>query len=94
MEVALAISPTRPPSPLAIPDSLENASHALDELIRDARLSHPQTSRRRHDMVMAELEERAQAIAASIVASFRGAAAPSAPPLSFEMHGDRAQAWY
>ncbi|MBJ7440551.1 MAG: hypothetical protein JHD35_16195 [Sphingopyxis sp.] len=86
----MAPLPTRP----SIPDSLENASHALDALIRDARLSHPQTSRRRHDMVLAELEERAQAIAASIVAPFRGAAAPSAPPLSFETHGGSAQAWY
>ena len=63
----MAVSPAR----TSIPDSLENASHALDELIRDARLN----PRRRHDLHHADLEERARAIAASIVAPFRGAAA-------------------
>lgn len=86
----MAKMPTRP----SIADSLENASHALDVLIRDARLSQPRTSQRRHDLHHADLEERAQAIAASIVASFRGASAPSAPPLSFETRGDTARAWY
>lgn len=82
----MAISPTRP----SIPDSLENASHALDELIRDARLP----PRGRHDLAHAALEERAQAIAASIVASFRGVRAPSAPPLAFETDGRRSSAYF
>ena len=76
--------PTRP----SIPDSLENASHALDELIRDARL----LPRGRHDLHHADLEERAQAIAASIVAPFRGSA--SAPPIALRVDGNKAQAWY
>ncbi len=73
--------PTRPP----IADQLERASDELDLLIRDARLLRDQ---RRYDA----LEERAQAIAASIVASFRGELAPSAPPLWQERRGNRARA--
>lgn len=80
----MAKLPTRP----SIPDMLENASHALDELIRDARLDN----RVRHDLRHGDLEERAQAIAASIVASFRGDRAPSAPPLWIETQGNRVKA--
>lgn len=76
--------PTRP----SIPDSLENGSHALDELIRDARLP----PRSRHDLHHDDLEERAQAIAASIVAPFRGTR--SAPPIAMLIDGDRAEAWF
>lgn len=82
----MAVSPTRP----STPDSLENASHALDELIRDLRLP----PHGRHDLRHAAFEERAQAIAASIVAPFRGQRAPSAPPLSIEVRGSKAEAWY
>lgn len=82
----MANLPARP----SIPDSLENASHALDELIRDARL----LPRTRHDLHHAELEERAQAIAASIVAPFRGHRAPTALPIAIEMQGKRAEAWF
>lgn len=79
--------PARP----SIPDQLEHASDALDRLIRDARLS---PNRQRHDLRHDALEERAQAIAASIVASFRGDRAPSAPPLSFETDGRRSSATF
>lgn len=82
----MAVSPTRP----SIPDSLEYASDALDRLIRDARLP----PRGRHDLAHEALEERAQAIAASIVAPFRGPRAPSAPPLAIEVRGSKAEAWY
>ncbi|CAM5280622.1 hypothetical protein [Sphingobium scionense] len=58
----------------SIPESLENASHALDRLIHDALLPH----RGRHDDRLANLEERARAIAASIVAPFERKAALSA----------------
>ncbi|EQB15749.1 hypothetical protein RLDS_10770 [Sphingobium lactosutens DS20] len=80
----MAQTPTRP----SIPDSLENASHALDELIRDARLN----PRRRHDLHHADLEERARAIAASIVAPFRGDA--SAAPIAFETDGKASRGWW
>ena len=80
----MAVSPTRP----SIPDSLENASHALDELIRDARLP----PRSRHDLRHAELEERAQAISASIVAPFRGERVPSAPPVAAGTQGGKSWA--
>ena len=80
----MAVSPAR----TSIPDSLENASHALDELIRDARLN----PRRRHDLNHADLEERARAIAASIVAPFRGAAA--AAPIAFETDGKTSRGWW
>ncbi|WP_328277723.1 hypothetical protein [Sphingobium sp.] len=83
----MAAKPTRP----SIPDMLENASHALDELIRDARLPIP---RGRHDHRHGDLEERAQAIAASIVASFRGSAAASAPPIMLETDGRRTRALF
>lgn len=51
--------------------ALERESHRLDRLIQDVRLGIGSTAR--YD----ELEERAQAIAARIVAPFR---APSGPP--------------
>ncbi|MEA3389371.1 MAG: hypothetical protein U9R64_08905 [Pseudomonadota bacterium] len=82
----MAVSPTRP----SIPDSLENASFALDELIRDVRLP----PHGRHDLAHAAFEDRAQAIAASIVASFRGERAPSAPPLLMEIRGSKAEAFF
>jgi len=72
-----------------IADQLEQASHALDLLIRDARLPA-----RDHADRHAELEERAQAIAASIVASFRGMQQPGARPLSFEANDQGARAWF
>lgn len=78
--------PTRP----SIPDSLEKASDALDRLIHDARLS----PRGRHDLRHADLEERAQAIAASIVAPFRGGPSPTAAPLHFETNGRRSSAMF
>lgn len=75
---------------LSFADQLENASHELDLLIRDARLP----SRVRHDLRHAALEERAQAIAASIVAPFRGETAASAPPLAFETRDGKSKAWF
>lgn len=83
--------PTRPDDRRPIPDLLENASHALDELIRDARLI---PHGRRHDEVLAQLEERAQAIAASIVASFRGKAQAQAAPIAFERGPGGASGWW
>lgn len=83
----MAATPTRP----SIPDMLENASHALDELIRDARLPVP---RGRHDDFHADLEERALAIAASIVASVRGERAPSAAPIAIATDGRRTRALF
>jgi len=80
----MARMPHRP----SIADSLENASHALDLLIRDARLSPVG----RHDQRHAALEERAQAIAASIVASFRGA--PCVAPIAFETQGAKSSGWW
>jgi len=82
----MAKMPTRP----SIADQLEQASHEFDLLIRDARLS-PHS---RHDHRHAELEERAQAIAASIVAPFRGARAPSAPALATQTQGAKSSAWF
>ena len=82
----MARQPTRQP----LADQLENASHELDLLIRDARLP----SRARHDLRHAALEERAQAIAASIVAPFRGERVPSAPPLALDTQGRKSQAWF
>jgi len=79
-----------PATRLSIPDQLERASHELDTLIRDARLS----PRQRHDQRHADLEERAQAIAASIVAPFRGECAPSAAPLAMEMRDGKLSAWW
>ena len=76
----MAALPTRP----SIPDSLEHASDALYRLIRDARLP----PRGRHDLALEALEERAQAIAASIVAPFRGQRAPSAPPVASGTQGN------
>ncbi len=73
----------------SIADSLENASMALDELIRDARLP----PRRRHDDHLADLQERALAIATSIVAPFPHAA-PSAAPIAFETDGRKSCAWF
>ena len=81
---------TQSRTPLPLADQLENASHELDMLIRDARLP----SRARHDLRHAALEERAQDIAASIVAPFRGAPAPSAPPLAFETRDGKSKAWF
>lgn len=75
--------PTRP----SIADQLEQASHELDLLIRDARnIRHP----RDYDAQ----EERAQAIAASIVAPYRGSREPSAPPLWIETDGDKSSALF
>jgi hypothetical protein len=82
----MAKMPTRP----SIADQLEEPSHALDLLIRDARLS----PRGRHDLHHADLEERAQAIAASIVAPFRGGRAPSAPAIATETQGAKSSAWF
>ncbi|BBF70209.1 hypothetical protein [Sphingomonas bisphenolicum] len=82
----MAKMPTRP----SIADQLEGASHELDLLIRDARLSPD----RRHDRRHADLEERAQAIAASIVAPFRGGRTPSAPALAIETQGAKSSAWF
>lgn len=79
-------TPTRP----SIADQLEGASRELDLLIRDARLSPLGRPDHRH----AALEERAQAIAASIVASFRGSPKPSAPALAMETQGAKSSAWY
>ncbi|CAD7336084.1 hypothetical protein FIM10_04105 [Sphingomonadales bacterium 56] len=75
--------PTRP----SIPDQLERASFEFDLLIRDARNI-------RHARDYDALEERAQAIAASIVAPFRGSWAPSAPPLWIETRGDKSSALF
>ncbi|MBB6191179.1 hypothetical protein FHS51_001401 [Sphingobium wenxiniae] len=85
----MAPNPKRATRP-SIPDQLENASHELDLLIRDARVSPDQ----RHDRRHADLEERAQAIAASIVASFRGEVTRSAPPLRMEVQGAKSSAWF
>lgn len=79
-----------PATRLSIPDQLERSSFALDRLIRDARLA----PRQRHDQRHADLEERAQAIAASIIAPFRGEAAPSAPPLEMETQDGKSSAWW
>lgn len=78
------VKPTRP----SIADQLEGASHVLDLLIRDARLP----PRGRHDDRHADLEERAQAIAASIVAPFRGERPPSAPPIAIAIDGNKSTA--
>lgn len=78
------------PSRPSIPDQLERASHELDLLIRDARLSPVRHHGERH----AALEERAQAIAASIVAPFRGEQRSSAPPLAMETQGVKSSAWF
>ena len=75
--------PTRP----SIPDQLERASHELDLLIRDAR-------NLRHQRDYDAQEERAQAIAASIVAPYRGSRSPSAPPLAIETQGAKSSAWF
>ncbi|WP_030540570.1 hypothetical protein [Sphingobium sp. DC-2] len=75
--------PTRP----SIADQLERASHELDLLIRDARNI-------RHTRDYDALEERAQAIAASIVAPYRGERPPSAPPLAIETQGAKSSAWF
>ncbi|PZU13801.1 MAG: hypothetical protein DI606_04340 [Sphingobium sp.] len=80
----MAVSPPRP----SIPDSLELACDALDRLIRDARLP----PRGRHDLAHEALEERAQAIAASIVAPFRGNSAPPARLLASGTEGNKAWA--
>ncbi|WP_010338047.1 hypothetical protein [Sphingobium yanoikuyae] len=74
----------------SIPDSLQDASHRLDRLIHDALLPH----RGRQDDRLADLEERARAIAASIVAPFERKAAPSAPPLHLRTQGNKSEAWY
>lgn len=77
---------TRP----SIYDQLLRVQHDLDRLLRDASLIR---STRDYDA----LEERAQAIAASVTAPFRGAPphpTPSAPPLAIETQADRACAWY
>lgn len=73
----------------SIADQLENASRALDQLIHDARLP----PRRRHDEHYAELESRAKAIAASIIAPFRRVT-PSAPPIAIATEGKKSGAWF
>jgi hypothetical protein len=70
--------------PDSVADALEGASSNLDRLIQDRRLG-PRNPRQHHDD-----EERAQAIAARILAAFRGPAAQSAPPLKVTDRG----AWY
>ncbi|NWK96526.1 hypothetical protein DM806_12815 [Sphingobium lactosutens] len=73
----------------SIADRLEDASRALDMLIRDARLP----PRGRHDDRYADFEERALAIAASIIAPFRRET-PSAPPISIETEGGKGRVWF
>lgn len=85
----MAMNDRAAPRP-SIPDSLQNASHALDRLIHDALLPH----RGRHDDRLADLEERARAIAASIVAPFERAPAPSAPPLYLRTQGTKSEALF
>lgn len=64
-------------------DELERITHDFDRLVRDTRLG-PRNQRQ-----FDEFEERAQRIAAAIVAAFRGpAAAPSAKPLLLEERAD------
>ncbi len=72
-----------------IPQALQRASHELDMLLRDA-------SEIRNQRDYDALEERAQAIAASILLSFRCASdvAPTAPPLAQMTQGARSCAWY
>lgn len=83
----MAATPTRP----SIADQLERIVPAFDQLVYDARLI---PHHGRHDKRLADLEERGQAIAASIVASFRGEQSPSAPPIAIETQGNRSKAWY
>lgn len=73
----------------SIADSLENASMALDQLIHDARLP----PRRRHDENLADIEERAMAIVASIIAAVRPQML-SAMPIVFETDGKKSSAWF
>lgn len=65
-----------------IVDQLDRVVPQLDRLIADARLGIPST--RTFD----NLEERAQAIAAAIVASFRRSAPATRPPLHIERRPD------
>ncbi|MCP3729276.1 hypothetical protein M9978_02445 [Sphingomonas sp. MG17] len=55
----------------SVADALDRVVPELDELIREARLGT------RHPLGIHELEERAQRIAAAIVAPFRAPAVPS-----------------
>lgn len=74
---------TRP----SIYEQLLRVTHDLDRLLRDAALIQ---SQRDYDA----LEERAQAISASVTAPFRGRAVPTAPVLAQQTQGDRSCAWY
>ncbi len=65
------------PEPIA--DQLERASAKLDRLIHDARLRPHLSPDQYH-----ALEERAQAIAGAVVASFRGVRPASAAPLDMQ----------
>jgi hypothetical protein len=71
----------------SLADQLENPRDGLDMLIRDLRLG---TRFLQCDFDRAE--ERAQAIAAAIVAPFRGARPASAAPLHFESDGRTSRA--
>ena len=74
---------------LTIADRLERASAKLDRLIAEARLDRPGACQ------FDDMEERAQAIAADIVATFRGDRAPTAAPLAVRIqHGGKSSAWY
>lgn len=75
---------------LSIADQLEGPRDALDLLIRDARLP----PHGRHDLLHHDLEERAQAIVASIIAPFRGRRRPIAPPIALASDGDTSSAWF
>lgn len=76
-------------TPAALADALENPRDDFDRLIGDLRLAT------RFDApAFDRFEGRAQMVAAAIVAAFRGAAAPSAAPLSFETDGRTSSAFY
>ena len=63
-------------------DQLDRVTPEYDRLVADVRLGIPSAR------VLHDLEERAQAIAASIVAAFRRSAPTNREPLEFEQRAD------
>lgn len=75
-------------TPAGLADALENPRDDLDRLIGDLRLA-TRFSAADFD----RLEERMQIICAAMIEPFRGARAPSAPPLHIEQQGGKCSAF-
>ncbi len=69
--------PSRPQSPMTVPDRIDRIIPRVDELARMVRLGHPLTPAQYNDA-----EAEARAIADELVAMFRRSSRAVAPPLA------------